>query len=409
MSGSSGGRRHIFVNRYFWPDHSATSQILGDVAFDLAARGEVVTVIASRMRYDDPQAKLPARQTRRGVSIRRVWTTRFGRTGLVGRALDYASFYVSASWTAWRLARPGDNLVVKTDPPMLSVPMALVARVRGARMIAWLQDLYPEVAAALGFRLLGGSVGGLLRAIRNASLRQAHRSVAIGGRMAELLRANGVPAPRIAVIHNWADDDAIRPAPTYGRALRREWGFADSDLVIGYSGNLGRAHEVATMLDAARLLHEWDGIRFLFIGGGHLRAKLEAEAARRRLTNIVCKPYQPFETIMHSLAVPDIHWMSLRPELEGMIVPSKFYGAAASGRAIVYVGDPDGEIARVIAQAGCGITIEPGHASQLAAVLSHWAESRDELARMGARARGLIEQSFRKADALSSWHRLLTA
>ena len=88
-------RRVVFVNRYFHPDHSATSQIASDLAFHLAARGWEVAAVTSRQRYDDPRARLQSGMEN-GVHVERVWSTRFGRGGLVGRALDYLTFYLSA-------------------------------------------------------------------------------------------------------------------------------------------------------------------------------------------------------------------------------------------------------------------------------------------------------------------------
>src|SRR5688572_28796716 len=110
--------RLIFINRYFHPDHSATSQMLSDLAFALADRGHEVAVITGRQRYDAPTDTLPPRETASGVAIHRVWTTRFGRANLIGRTIDYATFYLTAGWRLWRLARPGDVVVAKTDPPM---------------------------------------------------------------------------------------------------------------------------------------------------------------------------------------------------------------------------------------------------------------------------------------------------
>src|ERR1700746_3463760 len=88
--------RVIFVNRYFFPDHSATSQILSDLTFHLAASGNDVHVITSKQIYDEPDADLPSREIIDRVNVHRVPSTRFGRTGLPGRALDYLSFYHSA-------------------------------------------------------------------------------------------------------------------------------------------------------------------------------------------------------------------------------------------------------------------------------------------------------------------------
>ena len=116
----------IFINRYFYPDHSATSQILTDLAFFLADQGREVHIITSRQRYDDPTAQLVAFEVVRQVQVHRVWTSRFGRAGLLGRAFDYLSFYLSAGWRAWRLTRRGDLLVSKTDPPLASVLLGAV-------------------------------------------------------------------------------------------------------------------------------------------------------------------------------------------------------------------------------------------------------------------------------------------
>jgi colanic acid biosynthesis glycosyl transferase WcaI len=142
--------RVIFVNRYFFPDHSATSRILSDLAFALAESGRAVCVVTSRQRYDDPQAQLPAEEKIRGVDIHRVSTARFGRSTLWGRGIDYLTFYAGAGRAIRSLARPGDIVVAKTDPPLLSVVAMRAARKAEARGINWLQDLYPEVAIELG-------------------------------------------------------------------------------------------------------------------------------------------------------------------------------------------------------------------------------------------------------------------
>ena len=89
--------RLYFLNRYFYPDHSATSQMLSDLAFDLARGGFDVIVVTSRQRYDDPSIELPAHETIDGVNVQRLWTSRFGRANLFGRAIDYITFYASAA------------------------------------------------------------------------------------------------------------------------------------------------------------------------------------------------------------------------------------------------------------------------------------------------------------------------
>jgi hypothetical protein len=136
----------IFVNRFFFPDHSATSQLLSDLCFFLAGKGFQVHVVTSRQLYEDPEAELDTEEEVNGVKVHRVWTSRFGRTNLLLRAVDYLTFYLSAGYQLLLLVSRGNVIVAKTDPPLISVVAWLVARLKGAALINWLQDLYPEVA-----------------------------------------------------------------------------------------------------------------------------------------------------------------------------------------------------------------------------------------------------------------------
>ena len=136
----------VFVNRYFHPDHAATGQLLADLAFHAARRGHAVTVVTGRQRLERPAAALPARERLHGVEVRRVWSTRFGRAGLAGRALDYLSFHLAAALHLLGALRRGDVLVAATDPPLLCVSAGFAARLRGARLVNWCHDLFPEVA-----------------------------------------------------------------------------------------------------------------------------------------------------------------------------------------------------------------------------------------------------------------------
>ena len=404
MSGNSVPfpRRVLFVNRFYWPDHSATAQMLTDLASGLAARGWSVTVVASRLRYDGG-VPLPPREIHAGVTIERVATTGFGRGSLAGRAVDYASFYLTASLAVARLVRRGDIVIAKTDPPLLQVPLAAVARLRGARLINWMQDVYPELAVALGVDALRGLPARALSALRGGALRSAVRTVAIGARMREVLVAAGAPADSVAEIHNWGDD-AVLASAAGGSPLRAEWGFAPDRLVVAYSGNLGRAHDLETMLEAARILAaEGAPIDFLFVGGGVLGARLEAAG----LPNLHRRPYQPREDLPRSLAVADIHWLSLRPELEGLIVPSKFYGAAASARPVLFIGAEDGEVAQLVRRHDCGWALSPGDANGVAELLRGLSADRSRLAGPGANARRMVSERFTRGHSVDAWDTLL--
>src|SRR5262245_47115563 len=135
MEHHSYSKSIIFLNRFFYPDHSATAELLSDLAFTLARRGFRVKVISSQQNYETPVVVLQPRECVRGVDVWRVWTSRRGRQRLIGRSLDYLTFYLAAGWCLWRLARANDIIITKTDPPLLSVVTAPIAWLRGAHLV----------------------------------------------------------------------------------------------------------------------------------------------------------------------------------------------------------------------------------------------------------------------------------
>jgi glycosyltransferase involved in cell wall biosynthesis len=364
--------RIVFVNRYFYPDHSATSQMLADLAFHLASRGWDVGVITSRLRYDEPSSSLAARETVRGVDVRRIRTTRFGRGSLIGRAFDYLTFYVSAFFAMRRERK--SLIVAMTDPPLLSI----VATLAAPNVVNWVQDLFPEVAQHLGVR-----VPRFVNRIRDWSLRRARVNVALGEGMAKNLGAHAV------VQHNWAAAE-IRPAES----------APHTTFVVGYSGNLGRAHEFDTMLAVARALPH---IRFDIAGGGAQLERVRAAAP----PNVTFRDYAPREQLAESLSSADVQLVSLLPSVEGLIVPSKFYGILAVARPVIFIGAPESELAQLIREHHCGFAVEPGDADVLVAAIEKLAQDRAHAAEMGARGRALYDARFAPEIAFANWERIL--
>ena len=161
-------KRVIFLSRFVFPDHSATSQILSDLALHLSGCGYDVKVITSRQRYDEPNALLPEVETICGIAVHRLVTTRFGRTVLLRRGLDYFSCYalIRASFFSWRSVaiswwqKPTHRSLASSQ---CMLPSA------GAFVINWLQDLYPEIAFQLGVPFIRGPLGRGLLHLRDAS------------------------------------------------------------------------------------------------------------------------------------------------------------------------------------------------------------------------------------------------
>ncbi len=388
----------IFLNRFYWPDEPATAQLLADLAEGLAAAGEQVTVIASH----DGRTATPRDETRQGVRIRRVRATRWGGKTLAGRAIDYLTFSLGALIQLMRVTRRADTVVLMTDPPLLALPATALVRWRGARVIHWVQDVYPELAMALA----GTTWLGILRPLRNRAWCRADACVAPGDDMAALLAGCGIE--KIAVIPNWAPAGLAPPRPEPAAMLRESLGLRGK-FIAAYSGNLGRVHDLMPLLDAATALRDETDIVFAFIGNGAQRGAFEAAAKKRGLDNVRFFPPQPRALLPETLALGDVHFVTLRPGCEQLVFPSKLHGIAAVGRPVLFVGPRDCALARLVAGRGLGAIFAREEMTLLAETIR---SLRDDPARR--RAWGEAADKFHRESggiehAIAAWRKVLHA
>ena len=398
--------RILFVNRFFSPDYSATSQLLSDLAFLLASDGREVHVVTSLLLYDAPGASLLPLEGVRGVTVHRVWTSTFGRGSLLGRAFDYLTFYISSTFEIVKLSSRGDLIIAMTDPPLLSLVARPAAWATGAKLVNWLQDLFPEVAALSGMGWSGGIVGKAIALLRDRTLRDAEVNVVLGVTMEKYLHSRRIPADRVCVIPNWSDGASVKPLAADHNPLRRSWGL-EGKFVVGYSGNMGRAHEFETVLQAAARLNHRSDIVFLFIGGGAQRKWIEDRARQLALRNITFRSYQPREELTLSLSVPDVHLVTLLPGIESFVFPSKLYGILAAGRPVLFVGAAGGEIPSLLIQGRIGYAIKCGNVAELEERILSFATNLARTKEMGEHARMLFEQRFVSRISLQKWAQLI--
>ena len=254
----------LLLNQFFPPDLAPTGQMAADLAEDLVAAGHSVTVLASRGDYLGGD-RHPVRSDWRGVEVVRVAATSLGKRTLVHRALDYSSFYASAGWMLRRLDPP-DVIVAMSTPPLIAAA-ALGVRHKGTKLVYWVQDLYPEIAVA--FEAIGESAlhTRAMAAVSRRVMQASAQVVVLGEAMKEKAVAAGAHPDRVSVIPNWADGEVVKPIPHASNPLREAL-TRGARFVVLYSGNIGRAHDVATMVGAARKLADRTDIAFVFQGGG---------------------------------------------------------------------------------------------------------------------------------------------
>ena len=371
----------LLLNQFFWPDSSATSQLLTDLARALAAEGHEVTAISSdkggyAVSADDVNAP--------PVHVSRVKALPFVR-GTAGRLLSYVSFYLSAATRGLLLPRQ-DLVLTLTTPPLLSLLGTLIKVVRGSRHYIWEMDVYPDVAVDLAYFKAGGLADRVTGVLADLSRRTADGIIALGDCMKERLVRRGISPEHIFVADNWADGAAIQPLPRHDPD--------DQRLTLLYSGNLGLAHDLTTITASIATLRNDDHFRFLFVARGGLRAELASFVEQQGITSVELRPYVQRASLTESLAAGDIGLVTQRDACCGSVVPSKVYGLLAAGKPILFIGPAAATPARIIARFGCGWHINVGDDHQLTILLRHLVEHPDEVRLAGASARHALLNHF---------------
>ena len=372
-----------FFNRSYWPDLSATGQLLTELAEDLVrAHGWDVTVVCGYPLRSD--AQLPASEWRGGVHIIRAAGSTLDPKAFIGRATNYLTYFASATFKGLRIRKP-DVVVALTDPPIIGLAALAAASSAGAPFVFLCEDIFPEVATLLE-DFHSNAVNDALTKVNRFLVRKARRIIALGDTMKRrLVEGKGADPAKVAVIHNWADCTAVAPGPR-DNPFAREHGLVDRFVAL-HAGNIGLSQDLEIVLHAADQLRDRNDIVFVFVGDGAKKKDLQDIAERRDLRNVMFLPFQPREAMDQSYATADVSLISLKRGLAGVIVPSKLYNVLASGRPCVAAVEQDCEVAEIIQRAGCGYVVPPGDASALRSRLVQLAEGPDKVDEMGNRAR----------------------
>jgi colanic acid biosynthesis glycosyl transferase WcaI len=372
---------HILLfNEYYPPDTSATAKMAVRVAETLAQRHKV-TVVAGRPSYD-PDEFYPfaflRRDTRNGVIVERVGSTAYPRHRMRRRVSNYLTYLALAVPRAIAL-RP-DIVLAMTDPPVAGIAGAFVARRLGVPFVYNIRDMYPDMALGGDIVRPGAWVNRWEKMHRRA-LKQAARVIVLGDDMRERILTKGVAPERVVVVRDGTSFPASLPERNDPVVQELRCGFK---FVALHAGNLGFYGAWGTLLKAAQILSN-ENTGLVFIGGGANRAALEASAANS--PNVRFLPFRPVEQIPHVMMAGDLHIVTVRRGLEGVVVPSKLYSILAAGRPVLAVAAATSDAVRIVVESGCGVAADPDDPAAVAAAIRELRADPARLAEMGRRAR----------------------
>lgn len=355
----------LFINRVYPPEHGATGRVLRDLARAFSSKGWKVTV----MSVMSSSNKALAVKSNQGVDYCPVITKANPRTlwgiflmlrkiGKVGKKLP-----------------KHDLVVTMTDPPMLIMAGQKIARSMDAKHIHWCQDLYPDMAKALGIKLPRFFYKFCFVASRRA-MKKCDRVITIGRCMARHLRRTGVDPARISVIPNWADLVLYRK-PSEKNTMSRQENVSDKFKIL-YAGNMGQAHVSRTVLESAQSLARTNrAVEFVFAGRKESFEQLRVEKQSLGVDNIRFLPFQPLNKLQDLLKGADIHLVTMQESAQGLLVPCKFYSALAAARPCIFVGPEECEISIIIKDFDCGVVIPEDRPDLLSKAVQDYLEDAD--------------------------------
>ena len=398
---NSDERPHVtLLYHYFHPDDVVSARQFSDLAEGLVARGWDVTARPCNRGCRDESVTYPRKESWAGGLIRRVRRPNFKQASTKGRLLNAA--WMIAAWSAksvFSRRYRRDVVVIGTDP-VLSILTAIPWRVfrRRTKIIHCCHDLYPEAPIAEGMVRESSLAVRVLKRMLAVAYRRCDLMIDLGSCMGRLLANYGSKAKPIT-LPPWA---LVEPAtPVEPDAKARTDLFGDAKLGLLYSGNFGRAHSYAEFLELARL-QRGDSIRFCFAGRGNRADELKA-AVKPDDANVSFAGFAPESELEKRLGACDLHLVSLRPEWTGTVVPSKFFGALATGRGVIFAGSPDSAIAGWIREYRVGWVLTLETVSQVADELRRLAANPAELLDMRLRCHAVYQQHFSKRHLLDRW------
>ncbi|MDY3551868.1 glycosyltransferase family 4 protein [Gemmata sp. JC717] len=396
----------VLLYHYFHPDDVVSARMFTDLADGLVARGWDVTAIPCNRGCREESIAHPLNETHDGVSIRRVWRPPFRQASARGRVLNAAWMLCAWARAAVTLPRRRNEVMIVGTDPVLGVLAALpwwALRWR-AGIVHWCHDLYPDAAVAEGMLKAGSLPVRVLNWLLAKAYRRCGVIADLGPCMRERLERYGSHA-RPATLTPWALVEPSRPVEA-DPATRREL-FGTAALGLLYSGSFGRAHSHTEFLDLARLLRGAPvGLCFAVRGNrvNELKAAVTPDDA-----NVSFAGFAPEEELERRLGACDLHLVSLRSEWSGAVVPSKFFGALAAGRGVVYAGPPDSAIGRWVTEYRVGWVLTPETLGAVAADLRALAAEPGRLAALRARCHAAYHEHFSRDRQLDEWDAELRA
>ncbi|OWS70692.1 glycosyltransferase family 4 protein [Polynucleobacter campilacus] len=380
----------LFISEVFYPSESATSVYMAKIALKMTCTFNVKAICI------DFENNLPRFENFNDIKIERINIRKFKINNKFIRIIRglYSSFLLLCK--ALINIRKDDIVFVVTNPPLIPGFIALICKLKKAKCIIRVDDVYPEALIISGVISKTSFFLPILHFLFRGFYFLADKVIVLGSDMEHVIKSGQVSTHlNTQVIRNWGDSVSVFPSSKFENAILNSLGICDK-FVILIAGTVGYVQGVDTIIESAKILQKkHPDILFLFVGGGSQAQWVKSQVIDFSLDNVIFFGTLPKAEQNIFLNACDVSLLALKKDMFGIGVPSRFYNYLAAGKPVIASVDIDSEIAVTILENNIGFVSSAGDAQALVdAILCALNLSSDDLKLMSQAARSLLMRKY---------------
>jgi colanic acid biosynthesis glycosyl transferase WcaI len=400
-------KRIWVLTELYFPEQSSTGYLLTRIAEGLAKRFSV-NIITGLTIHSNCEAR-PNFEIVHNVSIFRCQGTQFHKDLIAGRLINILTRSLTIFLKALFFCKSQDVILVVTNPPLLPFMALLLKWIKGCEFVLLIHDVYPEVLVATGLVKQSSPIIRILQVCNQVLYRQALRIITLGRDMTQLAiqKIEEIDLKhKIVCIPNWADIDTVQPISKIQNVILEDLNISNCFTIL-YAGNMGRTHDIESLVEAAKALSKVvPPIQFIFIGSGAKQRWLSQALINHQLTNVTILPFRPSHEKSISLNACDVAVISFVRGMAGVSVPSRMYNQMAAGKPIIAMADVSSELAQVILEEQIGWVVQPGDVQGLIKAIQTASAHPDLCTEMGKRAAIAAQTKYSYAQSSRAYNTL---
>ncbi len=381
------------ITQFFPPDYAATGQLIEELVRNLEKQGLDIDVFTGQPGYAFSTSKAPVIERKGLLKIKRSRASQMWPRRIRGKAINGVIFTLRSALHIIRHSHTRNLLLLTTAPPFLPILGYIANRCLGLSYVCIIYDLYPDIAIALGVVPKDNLIAKIWQKVNKLVWQQAKGIVVLSPEMKQRV-ATICPevTHKISVIHNWADPNLIVPLPKSENWFAWKHNLVRKFTVL-YSGNMGRCHDMNTILQTVELLKD-EPIQFIFVGGGPKRPEFIRQVNRLGLQNCTFLSYVDKQELSYSLTACDLSLVTIDTGFESLVAPSKLYSALAAGRPIAAICPNSCYLKQLVIDANCGAVVQNGDSQGLAKFILQLSQDSQLTENLGIAARYYLQSNF---------------